>query len=122
MTAPDSALSFLIDENLSPHLKYALAPHAAIHTRDLGQSLTDSALWHYATEHQLVILTKDADFVDRMILADPTASPRAVIQLHCGNLRAGPMRLFLERHLAEMLGLCGQYRLIHLYPEHLEAF
>lgn len=114
--------SFLIDENLSPHLKHALMPHTAIHTRDLGESLTDSWLWEHATVQQLVVLTKDADFVDRMQVSQVERSPRAVIQLHCGNLRAGPMRQFLEAHLEDVVELLDRYRLIHLYPDHIEAF
>ncbi len=56
-----------------------------------------------------------------MLLAGEAAAPLAVIRLHCGNLRAVPMRLFLEKHLSDALKLIGSYRLIHLYPEHIEA-
>jgi predicted nuclease of predicted toxin-antitoxin system len=117
-----TAYRFLIDENLSPHLKHALIPHTAIHTRDLGESLSDSWLWDHATAHRLVVLTKDADFVNRMQVSPVERSPRAVIQLHCGNLRAGSMRLFLVGHLEDVIRLLDRYRLIHLYPDHIEAF
>lgn len=68
-----------------------------------------------------MILTKDADFVDRMVLTAPPDQPRAIIRLHCGNLRAQPMRLFVERHLPETLRLLHGSRLIGVYPDHLEA-
>ena len=116
------AVQLLIDENLSPHPKHALVPHTALHTRELGERLSDSWLWEYATAQQLVVLTKDADFVDRMQVSQVERSPRAVIQLHCGNLRAGPMRQFLEIHLGDVIELLDRYHLIHLYSDHIEAF
>ncbi len=41
-----------------------------------------------------MIVTKDADFIDRMLALD--APPPWLVRLHCGNLRARPMREFLE--------------------------
>lgn len=56
-----------------------------------------------------------------MVLTAPPDQPRAIIRLHCGNLRAQPMRLFVERHLSETLRLLHGSRLIGVYPDHLEA-
>jgi predicted nuclease of predicted toxin-antitoxin system len=41
-------------------------------------------LWHYARQHELVIVSKDADFSDRIIMQTP---PPWVVHLRFGNLR-----------------------------------
>lgn len=68
-----------------------------------------------------MILTKDADFVDRMVLTAPPDQPRAIIWLHCGTLRAQATRVFVERPLPEPLRLLHGDRLIGVDPDHLEA-
>ena len=113
--------AFLIDENLSPGLRHAFGELGTVHARDLGQSLTDTQLWAYATEQKLTVLTKDADFVDRMLLTTPDQQPSGVVRLHCGNLRARDMRLFLERQLPEVFLLLNDYRLVNVYLDGIEA-
>lgn len=54
-----------------------------VHARDLGPNPTDLELWTFAQEQSLVIVTKDADFTDRILLMD--APPPWVVQLRCGN-------------------------------------
>ncbi|MBB6018749.1 DUF5615 family PIN-like protein [Deinococcus radiopugnans] len=41
-----------------------------MHARDLGDNPTDLELWTSAAEHALVIVTKDADFTDRILVLD----------------------------------------------------
>jgi predicted nuclease of predicted toxin-antitoxin system len=54
---------FLLDENLPERLRFSPS-QPVIHVRDLGSSLTDSDVWNHAKTHDLVIVTKDADFSD----------------------------------------------------------
>ncbi|WP_424952391.1 DUF5615 family PIN-like protein [Deinococcus sp.] len=46
------------------------ATWTVVHTSDLGTSLDDLELWQYARKHRLVIVTKDADFSDRVMNID----------------------------------------------------
>lgn len=111
---------FLLDENLSPGLKAGFGPDAlVVHARDLGENPSDLELWTYAAEHDLVIVTKDADFTDRVLLQD--GPPPWVVQLHCGNLRAREMRLFLEAQWPRVLALLPQRRLIQVHLDRIEA-
>ena len=56
---------FLFDENLPGGLNFNPSLPAS-HALDLGANPTDSELWSYAKERHLVIVTKDADFSDRI--------------------------------------------------------
>ena len=123
MTAsnPPRPAGYLLDENLSPKLRHGFGADAhVIHAQDLGENPADADLWRYATEHTLVIVTKDADFTDRALGAD--APLPWVVRLHCGNLRARPMRLFLEQHWSRVERLLPEKRLIQVYLDRIKAF
>ena len=58
---------FLFDENLP--IKIQFTPSLPItHVSTLGESPSDTEIWQYAKENQLVIVTKDVDFSDRLML------------------------------------------------------
>lgn len=115
-----SFTGYLLDENLSPRLRecFGLEAHV-VHARDLGENPSDLELWEYATAHALVLVTKDADFTDRALLVG--GPPPWVVQLHCGNLRARPMRLFLEAQWPRVEALLPRHRLIQVYLDRIEA-
>ena len=56
---------YLIDENLP---KDVWAGISTIHVTDLGDRKTDTDIWNYAKDKGHVIVTKDADFYDRILL------------------------------------------------------
>ena len=58
---------FLFDENLPrvPSLQTGLP---VTHALDLGSRPTDSRLWAHAQQNDLAIVTKDADFSQRIVL------------------------------------------------------
>lgn len=76
----------LVDNNLSPKLTFHLQelfPGIA-HVVDFGlEDDDDLAIWRYATEHNLHILTKDLDFT---VLVNLRGFPPKVIRLNCGNV------------------------------------
>jgi predicted nuclease of predicted toxin-antitoxin system len=46
--------------------------HAAEHVADIGLlSASDSEIWQYAIDHEAVLITKDEDFADRVVLGRP---------------------------------------------------
>jgi predicted nuclease of predicted toxin-antitoxin system len=78
-------MRFLIDENLSEGLVEIIADLApgSLHVRRLGLvGATDSKIWDLARLEDLVILTRDADFV-RLSIA--RGSPPKVIHVRLGN-------------------------------------
>jgi len=74
---------FLFDENLPLNLQ--ISPSLpVIHATNWGNSLSDSEIWRYAMANDLVIVTKDVDFSDRIIISNP---PPRVVHLRFGNMR-----------------------------------
>jgi predicted nuclease of predicted toxin-antitoxin system len=108
---------YLFDENLPNRVRF----HPSLpvfHARDLGEAATDSELWEYAKAHDLVIVTKDADFSDRMMASDP---PPRVIHLRIGNLRRQAFHEFLERVWPRLETLLESNKLINVYLNHFET-
>ena len=90
-----SAFSFIVDENLPPHLAYWL--------RDKGQTAThvdyeslgsgpDTNIWKWAAERDAIVISKDEDFHNRVVVGQP---PR-LIWVRWGNVRKKPLIEKLE--------------------------
>ena len=108
---------FLFDQNLPG--RFTFAPSLPIvHATALGPSPTDTEIWLHAREHDLVIVTKDADFSDRMILARP---PPRVVRLCFGSLRRTAFHALLASVWPQVEGLLVTHKLVNVYADRLEA-
>lgn len=74
---------YLLDENLPTRLRFTI-DLPVLHSRDLDKSLNDETLWDYAKQEQLAIISKDTDFLHRMLMSEP---PPKVVHLRFGNMR-----------------------------------
>jgi predicted nuclease of predicted toxin-antitoxin system len=61
---------FLLDENLPSRLK-CLPGLPAVPFSKAGEHPSDTDIWNFALQHELVIVSKDADFSDRIIMQSP---------------------------------------------------
>ncbi len=98
-------LSFLIDENLPPHLAHWIRSnrHEATHVDYEGLSNgPDADIWAWAARHNAILVTKDQDFSNRL---SPGKPPR-LLWIRLGNTR--------KQHLIS--------RLEKLWPEIVTAF
>jgi predicted nuclease of predicted toxin-antitoxin system len=108
---------FLLDENLPHRLRFK--PSLPVqHSTELGPSATDEFIWDYAQKNELVIVTKDADFSERILLAEP---PPWVIQLRFGNIRRAEFHTFLEQVWPRLESYLLGHKLINLYRDRIEA-
>jgi predicted nuclease of predicted toxin-antitoxin system len=107
----------LLDENLPHQVAFSTALPVT-HARDLGESVSDSALWKYATRHELALVSKDADFSHRIMLQSP---PPWVVHLRFGNLRARDFHALLARLWPEIEALLPAHKLINVYVNRIEA-
>ena len=108
---------FLFDENIP--IRFLFSPTLpTIHSRDLGESLSDSLLWEFARKNGLVIVTKDTDFSNRSMLVEP---PPWVIHLRIGNMRKRDFHLFLARIWNQIESLLPEHKLILVYTDRIEA-
>ncbi|WP_370660438.1 DUF5615 family PIN-like protein [Massilia agilis] len=81
-------MRLLIDNQLPAALARYLQSRGwdAIHVSDVGlECSADSVIWRYATDHNLVIVTKDQDF--QMIAQRQTQIPPQVLWVRLGNCR-----------------------------------
>lgn len=106
---------FLLDENLPARIP-CLEHTETIHASALGAGVKDYALWAYAREHTLVIVTKDSDFSDWIILREP---PPKVVHLRLGNLRRS--NEVLSRLWPNVDRLLETHKLINVYEERVEG-
>jgi len=109
---------FLIDENLPRRLTFE-PKLPVIHATDLGDSPTDTHLWQHSQLHELVIVSKDADFSDRIMLQSP---PPWVVHLRFGNMRLNEFHALLQRLWPMVESRLPAHKLICLYPNRIEAF
>jgi predicted nuclease of predicted toxin-antitoxin system len=109
---------FLFDENLPTKIQFTPSL-PVIHVSILGDSPSDSLIWQYAKERELVIVTKDADFSDRLML---DLSPPKVVHLRFGNMRKKEFHVFLANVWTEIESLVMTHKLINVYLDRIEAF
>ena len=108
---------FLIDANLPSRFSVWNSPDfdlVAAH----DDAWPDSQVWEYAKEHGLTIVTKDADFSERMMLASP---PPRVVLLKIGNMRIGELRDFLLRSWPRIDELSQVYKLLIVRTDVIEG-
>lgn len=109
---------FLLDENLPVRLTFAPAMPVH-HARDFGANPTDTQLWQTAASLSLVIVTKDADFSDRILVSSP---PPWVVHLRFGNLRRAEFHRFLAGVWPRIEALLPSHKLVCVYQDRIEAF
>jgi predicted nuclease of predicted toxin-antitoxin system len=108
---------FLIDVNL-PYRFSVWSGDAFAHMRDIGETWTDTRIWQYAGERDLVIVTKDTDFSDRAMISTP---PPRVVHLRFGNMRMREFHTLISRLWPSIVALSAANRLIRVYQDRIEA-
>lgn len=96
-------MKLLFDENISPRLVAALSDvfPGSVHVRDVGLArATDAAIWAYARDRGLTILSKDSDFHQVSFLRGP---PPKVIWIRRGNCSTVDIEALLRSHRNEIL-------------------
>jgi len=92
-------MKFLFDENLSPRLVVLLAdlfPNS-LHVRDAGlQAAEDLLVWNYARDHDLTIVSKDADMHQRCFVF---GAPPKVVWVRLGNCSTTDVADLLRRYV-----------------------
>ena len=92
-------MRLFFDQNLSPRLKGRLADlyPDSVHISDVGLATSDDlAVWAYARDHGLTIVSKDSDFRQ---LSFTFGHPPKVVWIRRGNCSTSEIELVLrERH------------------------
>ena len=108
---------YLFDGNVPSRLRFSpklpIIPLSAV-----GRNPSDTKIWEYARKHDLVIVSKDADFSDRIMADSP---PPRVVHLRFGNLRRNEYHTLLARRWPQIESLFKTNKLVNVYVDRLEG-
>ena len=107
----------LIDQNLPASLAEKLATEVADIT-SLGKQPSDDELWSHARKEALVVVTKDADFFNKLALH---GLPPKVVWIRTGNMRRADLESLLTGHWPRIQQLLPEADLIEVHRDRLEA-
>jgi predicted nuclease of predicted toxin-antitoxin system len=110
-------MKFLIDENLPYYFSFWKGSDF-IHVHDLQLGFQDDDIWDYAKQNSLVIVTKDADFSQKILFHDP---PPKVIHVKIGNFKLKDLYTFFSRNWSEILKVSNQYKLVNVFKDRIEG-
>ena len=108
---------FLFDENLPAQLSFS-PKLPIVPVFKAGRNPSDSQIWEFARENALVIVSKDADFSQRIITHAP---PPWVVHLRFGNLRKNEFHALLARVWPQIETLLQSHKLVNVYSDYLEG-
>ncbi len=108
-------MKFLVDAQLPRRLAWFLqkAGYGTLHTRDLpeGNATPDTAINALSVAEQLVVITKDADFVQSFLLQ---GQPYKLLLVATGNIKNADLEALFQQHLSQLVDLLQAYSYIEL--------
>jgi predicted nuclease of predicted toxin-antitoxin system len=109
---------YLIDANL-PRWFALWAGGDCEFVHDQAAGWSDTQIWDHAAANGLTIVSKDADFSDRVLLAG-AAGPK-VIHLRVGNLRIEDLHRYLTSVWPDVCRASDTSRLVQVYRDRIES-
>jgi predicted nuclease of predicted toxin-antitoxin system len=109
--------TFLIDANLPYNFDLWNNPRF-VHVNDLNDTWTDEEIWEYAKKNDLIIISKDTDFSNKIIIKSP---PPKVIHLRVGNLKIKDFHKFLHDIWPTLEKKIKKFKLIRVYKDKIEG-
>ena len=108
-------IRFLIDVNLPQYFNFFHSPEFK-HILEIDGKMSDEAIWSYAKEHQLIILSRDSDFYFKC-LKDPSVK---VIHFALGNIRLKELHAFFRDYWNQVLTHIEEAILIQVTREEIK--
>ena len=108
---------FLIDANLPYYFSLWQLPDY-IHVFDINEHWSDEEIWDYARDNNLIIITKDVDFTNKVLLK---GAPPKVIYIRTGNLTLTAFYHFLQQHWTVILNLIEHASIVNVYKDRIET-
>lgn len=110
-------LKYLIDENL-PYNFRLWKGKSFIHIANLELGLHDDDIWNYAKDNNLTIVTKDADFSNKIMLNTP---PPRVIHVRIGNMKIKDLYVFMNKNWLEISEVSESCKLVNIFDNRIEG-
>jgi len=108
---------YLIDVNLPTMFSLWNSPQF-VHVRDIDDEWDDSRIWDHARENNLTIITKDADFSNRILFAEP---PPSVIHLRFGNLRFREFFQVMSAQWDDIISMSAKCKLVNVFTDSIQG-
>jgi predicted nuclease of predicted toxin-antitoxin system len=108
---------FLIDVNL-PYYFMLWRTDDFVYVKDIDERMSDTAIWKYAREQKLIILTKDSDFANRILSVAP---PPKVIHIRFGNRKMEPFESILKKFWEPAVEMILLNKIVFIYEDRLES-
>ena len=107
---------FLLDVNI-PY-KFALWNNSDfIHQIDIDDTWTDEQIWQYAKQNNLIIVTKDSDFLNRILITQP---PPKIIIFKTGNMKMKEFHNLVNKIWKQVLDTIFDSKCVIVYPDRIE--
>ena len=107
----------LIDENLPASL--ILPTNISVeHVLNFGENLTDSEIWEYAKKNDFIIVTKDADFSNRIAVTSP---PPRIVHIRIGNMKLRDLLSFVNNIWPQIELHLSLAKLIIVYSDRIQV-
>lgn len=107
---------YLIDVNLPTPRSYP-TKYRMVESRTIfGPEADDAALWNYARDEHLAIVTKDTDFTARILTTNP---PPWVVHVRVGNMRRTALHAFLAQHWKQIESHLPRHKLVLVFSDRI---
>jgi predicted nuclease of predicted toxin-antitoxin system len=109
--------TYIVDVNLPYYFELWNNPRFT-HVKDLNDEWTDDEIWEYSKDNDLIIISKDADFSNRIIVKNP---PPKVIHIKVGNLKIQQLHKFLNDNWPIIEKKIKKFKLLYVYHDRIEG-
>lgn len=108
---------YLIDVNLPRYFSLWNTPDY-IFQHDIDARSKDHQIWAFAKKSNLIIVSKDSDFSNRILLSEP---PPKVIHIRLGNMDMNNFYTQISKCWQQVLELSESHKLITVFENHIEG-
>ena len=111
------SFSFLVDVNLPKYFSF-FNDNRFLFVSDINLEMSDTEIWEYALENELVILTKDTDFYNRFLVS--TTAPK-IIYFQLGNCSLKQLHQYFNTNWVKIESEIENSKLIIAKENHIEC-
>lgn len=109
---------YLIDVNLPKFFSFFNKENFSF-VEDIDLQLSDTKIWEYAIQNNMIIVTKDTDFYDRYLISEQ--KPK-IIFLQLGNVSLSELYLYFKQNWKIIEREIAKGSLVIAKPTHIQRF
>ena len=110
-------VKYIVDANLPYYLALWHSPEY-VHVFDIGDTMSDEEIWHYAHINNLIIITKDVDFSLKVFTL---GVPPKVIHIKFGNMKIKAFFNVMNLLWPDIENKIRECELVNVYKDKIET-